>query len=100
MGVVLVVAYEKGSDVDLDYYRSTHLPLAFKTWETLSITGHTLMTSTGNDDPYEILLTINMESMEEIKKMGALPSELRKTLSDDIKNYTKKPPKSWVMNEV
>jgi hypothetical protein len=58
------------------------------------------MTSTGNDDPYEILLTINMESMEEIKKMGALPAELRKTLSDDIKNYTKKPPKSWVMNEV
>jgi hypothetical protein len=98
MAVTLFVAYEQGSEINVDYYVNKHLPLALKAWAKVGVAGYKLDTTKTETSPFEVLLAVHFESMAGVGKLQTeVTPEDNKALQDDLANYSKKPPKIWVM---
>ncbi|KAH8896068.1 hypothetical protein GQ53DRAFT_804168 [Thozetella sp. PMI_491] len=104
MRATLYIAYPPGSDVDLDYYLTKHLPPALEIWRSTLIEWTIQQSSSTGDDggslPYETLFTCTWESLAALEAArGAIPPETQQAAWDDVVNYSKKNPVVWVMEQ-
>jgi uncharacterized protein (TIGR02118 family) len=81
------VLYPRKEDAtfDIDYYLKTHMPLAYKTWNSFGFTSYKV-TKYPDDAPYSYGVTMEWEDMERFAK--ALQAEGTKAVMDDVKNYS------------
>ncbi|RYP59771.1 hypothetical protein DL771_010749 [Monosporascus sp. 5C6A] len=103
MPAILVTAYERGAQVDLDYYINKHMPKAFslfqphcKSWKVVKAAP-----APGMDDPYEIMTFAEFEKVEDIWATYAAESfkPVAKWIEEDTANYAQQKPKVWVIEE-
>ncbi|KAH8652212.1 hypothetical protein BX600DRAFT_516275 [Xylariales sp. PMI_506] len=93
MAPTLFIGYEKGSEINVEYYKNTHLPLVLDAWKSLATKGWKVYTSPGDRSPYELLLAVEFESSEALSQLQTVVSaETQKALADDTPNYSKKAP--------
>ncbi|KAK7705608.1 hypothetical protein SLS64_007975 [Diaporthe eres] len=87
MPVAFVAAYEKGSNVDKDYYVNKHIPLVTST-----------STSLDENDPYEAVFQAVFESKDALEKsLKDLGEEKNATFYEDAKKFSTKEPKVYHM---
>ena len=125
MPVAFVAAYEKGSNVDKDYYVNKHIPLVTSTckcpgtgpflpflekkdclliyvWGTSgndpAMKRWTAATSLDENDPYEAVFQAVFESKEALEKsLKDLGEEKNATFYEDAKKFSTKEPKVYHM---
>lgn len=83
---VLTVCYESGSDLDLDYYNGTHMPLVHKLdglrrAEVRKILG----TPMGNAAPYQLIASLYFDSPAALA--AAMGSQQGRALAADVGNF-------------
>ncbi|KAI1338742.1 hypothetical protein F5Y15DRAFT_96748 [Xylariaceae sp. FL0016] len=99
----LVVAFPKGSNVDLDYLNKKHstedAPEALKKaglvgWRMAK----TVPNLPGIDAPYEAVQFVEFKSLEGLVNMLKTDGPaVVKGMQDDLKNYSQLPPVSWIV---
>ncbi|KAK6193722.1 hypothetical protein LQW54_012194 [Pestalotiopsis sp. IQ-011] len=96
--VILNIAYPSGSDFNVDYYTSRHIPFALGAWQKLGgLVGWKLYTPVGEGSPYAAHLEVTWDGIEAVVNMKTnSPPEVQKALADDLPNYSTKPPAIWV----
>ncbi|ETS74084.1 hypothetical protein PFICI_13950 [Pestalotiopsis fici W106-1] len=97
--VILNVAYPSGSDFNVEYYTSKHIPLAVEGWKAITsgLKDWKLYTPLGDNSPYAAVLEVTFESMEALVSVQTkAPAELQTKLKEDLVNYSTKPPSMWV----
>ena len=89
-GAQAIVVYprKEGSDFDMSYYLSTHMPLVAKHWKQYGLKSYAV-TQLG-DGPYSVSCTMEWESPEAIGK--AMKSETVSEIMGDIPNFSKEQP--------
>ncbi|KAI3397279.1 hypothetical protein diail_11011 [Diaporthe ilicicola] len=98
MPVAFVAAYEKGSNVDKEYYISKHIPLVTSTWNDPAMIRWTAATSMDENDPYEAVFQAVFESKEALdKSLKDLGEEKNATFYADAKKFSTKEPKVYNM---
>ncbi|THV64381.1 hypothetical protein D6D28_09952 [Aureobasidium pullulans] len=83
------VLYPKGTNFNMDYYLSTHMPLAYKSWSDFGLKGWSVV-EFGPDSDYCVQAILEWDSEESSKK--ALASEAAGVVMADVKNFSDKAP--------
>ncbi|KAI1855342.1 hypothetical protein JX265_006515 [Neoarthrinium moseri] len=98
---VVVIAYPKGAEMNVDYYINKHVPMVYDLWQPYAKTWRAEIPSSTSDSPYELILFAEMENEGDFGKVLAAQSEetTNKIRSDGI-NYTKMPPVIWTQLRV
>ncbi|KAK0726008.1 hypothetical protein B0H67DRAFT_551430 [Lasiosphaeris hirsuta] len=103
MPAILVTAYEKGAEVDLDYYINVHMPKAFALFQPHCKSWRIVKTAPapGMDDSYEVMSLAEFDTVEDIWATYAAESfaDVAKWIEEDAKRYAKTQPKAWVVVE-
>jgi uncharacterized protein (TIGR02118 family) len=86
-GATVQVLYPKteSSTFDLDYYKSTHMPLVSKKWTKLGLKSWAV-TKFGGDSPYTYGCYLEWESLEAFSKAAQSPET--KEVMDDVENFS------------
>ncbi|KAK8086244.1 hypothetical protein PG994_001218 [Apiospora phragmitis] len=96
MPAVAFAAYPKGSNMNLEYYKTKHVPWVFGLWQPYA-KAYRLLTTAGGDCPYEVIIEIDLDHPGDLEKANAqLSPEQAKAMEDDLANYSQKPPVFWV----
>jgi uncharacterized protein (TIGR02118 family) len=98
--IVLTVCYESGTDLDLDYYYGTHMPLVRKLdsqglrrAEARKILG----TPMGNTAPYQLIASLYFDNAAALG--AAMGSAQGRALAADVGNFFKGEP-DFMIGEV
>ncbi|ORY64456.1 uncharacterized protein BCR38DRAFT_485603 [Pseudomassariella vexata] len=92
----LILGYPKGSNMKVDYYINTHIPVAWAAWQPLAKSWRVATPGADSESPYEVLLLVDFESLEALgKAMADTPKDKLEWLQNDLKNYSEKPPVRW-----
>lgn len=83
------ILYPAGAKFNMEYYLSSHMPLAAKHWEPLGLKSWKV-TQLGEDSPYCVQSLLEWDSMEDFGKAIASPET--KTIQDDVPNFSDKAP--------
>ncbi|KAF3014282.1 hypothetical protein G7054_g3425 [Neopestalotiopsis clavispora] len=96
--VILNIAYPSGSNFNVEYYTTKHIPLAVEGWKPLGgLVNWKMYTPLGDNAPYAAVLEVTFESMEALVNVQTkAPAELQTKLKEDLPNYSTKPPTMWV----
>jgi hypothetical protein len=101
MAPTLFIAYEKGSEVNVDYYKSTHLPKVIEAWKGVATKSFKVYTSPGDTSPFELLLAVEFESGEALGKLqSTVGADVQQALADDTVNYSKKKPVIFGLDQI
>ena len=94
----VTVLYPSGSDAkfDMDYYLSSHMPLAQKLWGKEGLKSWKVL-KFGDDQPYSVQATLEFESVDDYSK--AMASDGTKEILADVPNFSNKSP-TLMMGEV
>jgi hypothetical protein len=96
MAETVIVAYEKGSDVNLDYYLNQHVPAVFSAWAPYAKSWKASAPRPESCSPYELVLTAEFENPGDFAKaIAQVPAEKTKELQSDEPNFSKKSPIMW-----
>lgn len=90
-GAQAIVLYPRkdGAKFDLDYYHSTHMPLAKTIWSPHGLKSFSVI-QLGQDSQYSIAAIIDFESQEHMGK--ALADPKTKEVMDDVPNFSSETP--------
>lgn len=90
-GAQVIVLYPRkdGSKFDLDYYHSTHMPLAKKIWTQHGLKSFSVV-QLSPENQYSIAAILDFESQEHLGKAMADPNT--KEIMDDIPNFSNEQP--------
>ncbi|GAB7349215.1 hypothetical protein MBLNU459_g8379t2 [Dothideomycetes sp. NU459] len=83
------ILYPKGAKFDMDYYLSTHMPLAQKHWAPLGMTSYKVL-KFGDDQPYSVQATLEWPSVDAFVKATQAPAT--KEILGDVPNFSDKQP--------
>ncbi|KAI4717032.1 hypothetical protein E4T48_06782 [Aureobasidium sp. EXF-10727] len=83
------VIYPKGTNFNMDYYLSTHMPLVYKHWNQFGLKSWSVV-QFPDDSEYCVQAILNWESEDSSKK--ALTSDTVSAVMDDVKNFADKSP--------
>jgi hypothetical protein len=72
MAPTLFIAYEKASEVNVDYYETTHLPKVIEAWKGAATNNFKVYTRRGETSPYELLHAVEFEIGEPLSKLQSL----------------------------
>ncbi|KAK8093910.1 hypothetical protein PG997_000595 [Apiospora hydei] len=98
MPAVAFAAYPKGANMNLDYYKTKHVPWVFGLWQPYA-KAYRLLTGDGGACPYEVIIEVDLEHRDDLDKANAaLSPEQAKAIEDDLANYSEKPPVFWVLD--
>lgn len=99
MTVTMVVAYPKGANVDIEYYKSKHWPAIIEHWTLFGMGNARWMTVEGESScPYELIAEVDWPNMAAFQKMQAeLPAEIQQAIKEEVKNYCSLAPMVWFM---
>jgi hypothetical protein len=99
MSCTFFVAFEKGAEVNQDYYINKHLPMVLGFWKDMGMRSWKVQTAVSDMSPYELIVSYEWESVESFVKMrDTVPAEHQKQMRDDFVNFTKKEPLMWATN--
>ena len=90
MTVSLVIAYEKGSNIDRDYFIKNHVPLVASAWEPYAKGWKVEAPTSGPnaaaaDCPFELMVTVQWDSMADIiAARSAMAPEKEQAIQDDL----------------
>lgn len=91
-----LILYPAGEDAtfDLDYYLTTHIDLAKKTWSPMGLKGYEIVQMTpgpdGSRGPYAVVAIMHWNNAKEAGM--ALASEASKAVFGDLHNFSNKRP--------
>ncbi|GIZ36586.1 hypothetical protein CKM354_000005600 [Cercospora kikuchii] len=85
----ITVLYPQGIQFDMDYYKSTHMPLAQEKWEKFGMKSWKVL-KVKEGSPYIVQTILEFGSAEEWA--AAAESQEGKDVLGDIKNYTNAEP--------
>lgn len=90
-GATVQVLYpqNEGSTFNMDYYKSTHLPLCEKHWRPFGLKSWHV-TQLDSAAPYSTSLVLEFESLEGFQKAAADPSIAE--IMADVPNYSSEKP--------
>ena len=87
--VVVVYPRKEGSTFNKDYYLSTHMPLAQKTWKKHGLKSYAV-TELNADGPYSISVVMEFESYDGFQ--AAVQDPNTKEVMDDVDNFSSEKP--------
>ncbi|KAF1959361.1 hypothetical protein CC80DRAFT_440824 [Byssothecium circinans] len=82
--VIVLYPSKEGAKFDLDYYTSTHMVLAEKTWKPHGLLSWKVMTFA--EGPYSVGAEVAFESLAAFQKAMQAPDA--KVVADDVKNFS------------
>lgn len=90
-GAQALVLYPRkdGATFNLDYYHTTHMPLAKDAWTQHGLKSFSVV-ELGSDSPYSIAAILEFESQEHIGKALADPKS--KEVMSDVPNFSSETP--------
>ena len=101
MSCTFFVAFEKGAEVNQDYYLTKHQPMVHGFWKDMGMKGWKVQKAVSDVSPYELIITYEWESVESFVKMrDTVPEEQQKQMRDDFVNFSKKEPLMWATSVV
>lgn len=80
----VTVVYPKGCSFNMDYYKSTHMPLVDEHWKPMGLKSWQIL-NLGEDAPYKICAILQWGSIEEFQK--AASSDSAKIVLGDVPNF-------------
>lgn len=100
MPAVAFAAYPKGANMNLDYYKTKHVPWVFGLWQPYAKAYRLLATPAGDAScPWEVVIEVDLDHRDDLDKANAqLSPEQAQAINDDLVNYSQKPPTFWVMD--
>jgi uncharacterized protein (TIGR02118 family) len=84
MTIIVSVLYKQGTTFDMDYYRSTHMPLVQEKWGPYGLKSWQVI-QLPPDSPYIVQATLEWDSAEDVQKAQA--SSAAKDIFGDIPNF-------------
>jgi len=84
MPTVVTVLYKQGTKFDMDYYRTTHMPLVQKKWAPYGLKSWQVIRFPP-DSPYIVQATLEWESVADLQKAQNSPEA--KDVMADIHNF-------------
>ncbi|TVY41784.1 hypothetical protein LOCC1_G005254 [Lachnellula occidentalis] len=84
MPATVTIMYAAGPSLNLDYYLTSHMPMVMAQWGSFGLKGYTVTKPA--DGPYQLICTLNFNTVEDFQKAGASPAA--KTVMADVTNYT------------
>ena len=85
----VTVLYPKGTNFDMDYYMSKHMPLVAEKWTQHGLKSWKVI-NFGKDAEYCVQATLEFGSMEEFQKAGGSPEA--GDVMGDVKNFSDQKP--------
>ncbi|SMR42384.1 unnamed protein product [Zymoseptoria tritici ST99CH_1A5] len=85
----ITVVYPQGGKFDMDYYKSTHMPLVQKKWSSHGLTSWKVV-KLSDDAPYAVLATL--EFKDTASWQAAATSPEAKEVLGDVPNFSDKEP--------
>ncbi|KAK5136234.1 hypothetical protein LTR08_003841 [Meristemomyces frigidus] len=85
----VTVLYSKGTDFNMDYYMSKHMPLVQSLWSQYGLTSWKVI-DFGKDAEFCVQATLEFESMDSFQK--AAGSKEAGEVMGDVKNFADKNP--------
>ena len=83
------VLYPKGTEFNMDYYMSSHMPMVEKKWSQYGLKSWKVI-DFGKDAEYCVQATLEFGSVEDFQNAGG--SEEAKEVMGDVKNFSDKSP--------
>ncbi|RYP90140.1 hypothetical protein DL770_003762 [Monosporascus sp. CRB-9-2] len=104
MPATLILAYPRGSNVDLTYYIDKHLPIALPALKRAGLMSWRVSKAApgrdGQPASHEVFVFLEFEGAEQIARIAAPENaEANKAAAADLPNYSRLPPVSWVVEE-
>ncbi|RYP52257.1 hypothetical protein DL768_002576 [Monosporascus sp. mg162] len=104
MPATLILAYPRGSNVDLTYYVDKHLPIALPGLKRAGLVSWKVSKAApgrdGQPASHEVFVFLEFENAEQIARIAAPENaKVNKAAADDLPNYSRLPPVSWVVEE-
>ncbi|RYP62433.1 hypothetical protein DL769_007305 [Monosporascus sp. CRB-8-3] len=103
MPATLILAYPRGSSVDLSYYIDKHLPIALPALKRAGRNWRVSKAAPGRDGQppsHEVFVFLEFEGADQIARIAAPENaEVNKAAADDLPNFSRLPPVSWVVEE-
>ncbi|CAK1354159.1 hypothetical protein CB0940_01943 [Cercospora beticola] len=85
----VTVVYPQGAKFNMDYYKSTHMPLVQEKWGKHGLKSWKVI-QFSNDSPYCVQATLEWDSLSDFQKAGGSPEA--KDVMADIPNFSDKEP--------
>ncbi|KAI0124977.1 hypothetical protein BJ170DRAFT_597823 [Xylariales sp. AK1849] len=99
MAETVVIVYERGSDMNLDYYLNKHVPMVFGFWQPYAKYWRASAPGPESASPYELMISVEMDNTGDFAKaLATLSKEQEAAISEDLTNYSKKPPVIWTQD--
>jgi uncharacterized protein (TIGR02118 family) len=86
-GVTVTVLYPTGTQFDLNYYLTSHMPMVAGLLKPHGLTGWRVTQNVQPEAPYSIVCELYLDSLEGLEKGMA---ENHEKILDDVKNYSDK----------
>lgn len=96
MPETVVFASEKGSQMDVDYYLNTHVPMVFSHWQPYAKTWKAEVAGPESSSPYEVMVFAQLDNPGDFARaLQNITPEVQAKIEADLKNCSTKPPKIW-----
>ncbi|KAI0014670.1 hypothetical protein F4780DRAFT_389712 [Xylariomycetidae sp. FL0641] len=108
MPATFVIAYPKGSNINMDYYLHTHMAKVADDFRKAGMTSWRVARPAAEEDvpalagsPYEVMTLLQFPGgVDAIKALlAALTPDQQQALADDLKNYSLLPPVRWILED-
>lgn len=103
-GATLILAYPRGSDLNLDYYVGPHFAIALPGLKKAGLRRWRVTKdarAAGVAGDHEVVVLLEFDDVASIAALSAPGTEAaREAAAADLPNYSKLPPVRWVVEEV